>query len=84
MHTKNWIFSLLFAALLVTSFVLLNSSAPVKKTPVKVEDAVCCKELPAGNQVGKCTPETKPQNAAGEMIIDNLSRQFISISPLAN
>ena len=79
MQTKNWIYSLLFAALLVTSFVLLNSSAPVKKTPVKVEAPVCCKQ-----KIGTCTPSAKPENSTGEMIIENLSRQFISATPLVN
>ena len=79
MQTKNWLFTILFAALLVTSFVLLNSSAPVKKVPVKVESSVCCKQ-----KMGTCTPSTEPQNSSGEMIIENLSRQFISVAPIAN
>ena len=78
MQTKNWLFTILFAALLVTSFVLLNSSAPVKKAPVKVETSVCCKQ-----KIGTCTP-SEPQNSSGEMIIENLSRQFISVAPLTN
>jgi hypothetical protein len=69
----------LITALLVAAFLLLNSAAPV--TPVEKKETpaapTCCKE-----KTKECV-ENKV-NSSGDMIIDNLSRQFISIPVFSN
>jgi hypothetical protein len=73
MQKKNFLSVALFTALLVMALFLLNSSAPAekKKTPT------CCKQ-----SMKEC-PENNI-NSSGEMIIENLSRQFISITAFSN
>jgi hypothetical protein len=67
MQKKNLAFFGVIAILLAASLFLLPSSSPVQQTPT------CCKKYPE-----KCS--NKESNAPGEMIIDNMSRQFISLS----
>ncbi len=69
MQKKPFLSVVLFTTLLVLALLLLNSSAPAEKkiTPT------CCKQ-----NATDCPEESI--NNSGEMIIENLSRQFISIS----
>ncbi len=63
------------AAILVlaTAFITLTSSSPNSK---KVEDPTCCqKKLP------ECDTKT-PKNGTGELIMESMSRQFITVTPL--
>jgi hypothetical protein len=64
----------LITALLVAAFLLFNSAAPAEKK----EKATCCKQ-----NMKDCPVENKA-NSSGEMIIENLSRQFISITVFSN
>lgn len=66
----------LITALLVAAFLLLNSAAPVEKKETPATPT-CCKQ-----KMKECV-ENKT-NSSGEMIIDNLSRQFISIPVFSN
>jgi len=71
---KRTLFSLiLISVLLVTGYLLLISSTPVEKK----ENPTCCKQT-----LKECQPENKT-NSSGEMIIETLSRQFISVTPVA-
>ena len=63
------------AAILVlgTAFITLTSSSPSSK---KIEDPTCCqKKLP------DCDVKT-PKNGTGELIMESMSRQFITVTPL--
>jgi hypothetical protein len=67
----------LITALLVAAFLLLNSATPVEKKETPATPPTCCKQ-----KTKECV-ENKT-NSSGEMIIDNLSRQFISIPIFSN
>jgi hypothetical protein len=67
----------LITALLVTAFLVLNSASPVEKKETTPATPTCCKQ-----KMKECV-ENKTNNS-GEMIIDNLSRQFISIPVFSN
>jgi hypothetical protein len=68
----------LITALLVAAFLLLNSAAPVEKKETPATPApTCCKQ-----NTKECVDNK--MNSSGEMIIDNLSRQFISIPVFSN
>ena len=62
----------LITVLLVAAFLLLNSASPIKKKKTSPATPTCSKL-----ETKECV-ENKT-NSSGEMIIDNLSRQFISI-----
>jgi hypothetical protein len=71
MQRKNRIFFGVTAVLLAASLVLLRSFTPA---PAAVQEIpACCKKA-----TEKCT-DTKNNNPGG-MIIDNMSRQFISLN----
>jgi hypothetical protein len=68
----------LITALLVAAFLLLNSARPVEKKENPATPApTCCK-----HNTKECVDNKT--NSHGEMIIDNLSRQFISIPVFSN
>ena len=73
MQKKAILSLMLVTAVLVAAFLLFNSAAPAEKK----EEPTCCKE-----KTEECV-ENKT-NSSGEMIIDNLSRQFISIPVFSN
>ena len=75
MQKKNWLYVILATALLVTGLTVFTSSAPIEKQEIVTPIPTCCKE-----KMSECTPvKKKATNPSSEMIIDNLSRQFISI-----
>jgi hypothetical protein len=68
----------LITALLVAAFLLFNSSTPVEKKETPATPApTCCKQ-----NTKECVDSKT--NGSGDMIIDNLSRQFISIPVFSN
>jgi hypothetical protein len=76
MPKRNWIV-LIIVAILVTGSIVFSSSAPIAAKAVEIEKVgtpTCCKQ-----NTGECTQQKKETDASGEMIIDNLSRQFISV-----
>jgi hypothetical protein len=68
MQKKNRTFFGLIALLLAASLFLLHSSAPVQENPT------CCKK-----SLNKCS-DNKNSSAPGEMIMETMSRQFISLN----
>jgi hypothetical protein len=74
MRKKTFLSVMLLTTLLVAALFLLNSSAPAEKK----ETPTCCKQ----RSMKEC-PENNT-NSSGEMIIENLSRQFISITAFSN
>lgn len=67
---------LLFGSLLLLTaavFIVIRSSATGKK---KVSAPTCCKK-----SRNACTESGQPSRP-GELIIDNLSRQFIMVNPI--
>jgi hypothetical protein len=73
MQKKIFLSVTLITALLVTASLLFNSSFPAEKK----ETPACCKQ----NNMKECAESNT--NSSGEMIIENLSRQFISITAFA-
>jgi hypothetical protein len=72
MQKKTILSVTLITALLVAAFMLLNATAPTEK-----KEEPTCKE-----KIKECSIKNK-NNSSGEMIMDNLSRQFISIKAFA-
>lgn len=72
MQKKNWLFLTVVTTLLVTGLMVFSSSAPVQR--MATPTPTCCKQ-----NMSECPAKKKATNASGEMIIDNLSRQFISV-----
>jgi hypothetical protein len=71
MQRKNWIIiGLIGVALCASSFLLPSKPAPVE------EKSTCCQQ-PGSH----CTEKSK---GTGEVLPENLSHQFIFISPVAN
>ncbi len=71
MQQKNWIFFLGVLVLLGVSLVVLKSSASDGK---RQAPSTCCKK----SQPCRCQ---KKDNGPGELIMEDLSHQFISITP---
>ena len=74
MKNKNEISLLIIAALLTISILLLHSFSPA----AEAKKDTCCSD-----QTKKC-PIEKKIKGSGELIIENLSRQFISIPSFTN
>jgi hypothetical protein len=73
MKKKNWILPGLIAILIAACFLFVGFSS---YNSAQKEKSTC-----SSQQIKDCTPKTnKP--ASGEMILDNLSRQFLSITTL--
>ncbi len=71
MRKKNWIYFAALAILVAVSFIVLTSSA----SNVKVKESPTCSK----KKTGECNAVPK-KAGSGEMIMDNMSRQFISIT----
>lgn len=71
MRKNNWIYLALVAIIVATSFIVLTSSASDVKAK---ESPTCCKKKAA-----ECSPGIK-KTGNGDLIMENMSRQFISIS----
>lgn len=72
MKKINLLFIATFIIAIGTAFVSLTSSASDVK---KAEAPTCCKK-----KATECPTENK-KNSSGEMIMESMSRQFISMSP---
>ena len=70
MRKKNWVFFGSAMLLLAVSLIVFRSAASDKK---KAAPPTCCKR--SGQYSGE-----KKQSGPGELIIENLSRQFISLA----
>jgi hypothetical protein len=72
MKKKNWILPGLVAILAAVYFLIVGFSPRV---PAQKDNSTCCCQ-----KMKNCAAKTKG-SASGEMILENLSRQFLSISP---
>ncbi len=81
MRKKTWISIAILSNLLVAGFFILQSASPTKKAikpqPAAPKEQAICAQL---NSTA-CTPTIK-SNTPGEMIVESLSRQFLSIPVL--
>jgi hypothetical protein len=81
MSKKTLISIAILSNLLVAGFFILQSATPTKKAeksePVKPKEQAICAQL----NTATCTPTIK-SNTPGEMIVESLSRQFLSIPGL--
>ncbi len=78
MKKKNWILPGLVAILAVAYFLMVGFSPRV---PAQKDKSTCCNQKMSVEPGGKnCAPKTD-SHGSGEMILDNLSRQFLSVSP---
>jgi hypothetical protein len=84
MKKKNWILPGLVAILVAAYFLMVGFSP--RATAATDKSTCCCQKMsvhgvprtgPGGEN---CAAGTKG-SASGEMILENLSRQFLSISP---
>lgn len=71
MRKNNWIYLALAALIVATGFFVLTSSASGVKPN---ESPTCCKK-----KATDCGTETR-KTGNGDLIMENMSRQFISIS----
>ncbi|HEY6062587.1 MAG TPA: hypothetical protein VIV35_03200 [Chitinophagaceae bacterium] len=72
MTKKNWILPGLVAILVAAYFLMVGFSPSA--TASKDKSTCCCQKMK------NCAVKTRG-SASGEMILENLSRQFLSISP---
>jgi heme A synthase len=73
--SNRLILAALVLVLALGTIVLTSSASGKNKT---IPSPTCCKKIES-----KCTPETR-KNSSGELIMDNMSRQFISIFSFTN
>lgn len=74
MKKKNWILYTGAALLIAAGFIVLTSSS----SPVKKEvSPTCCKKADM-----ECKPELR-ESGPVELNMDNMSRQFISVTPFS-
>jgi hypothetical protein len=80
MKKKNWILSGMGAILVAASFLIIGFSSHASAQ--KDKSTCCCQKTSAGPGAGggKCDDKANSPKS-GETILDNLSRQFLFISP---
>jgi hypothetical protein len=81
MKIKNWVLPGLIAILVASGFLFIGFSSHAS---AKKEKSTCCSQKMSAKPGGKGCDETKNSPATGDMILENFSRQFLSISPLAH
>jgi hypothetical protein len=74
MKKKNWILSGMAAILVAASFLIIGFSSHASVSSQKDKPTCCCQKK------GKCDDKAN-SSGSGETILDNLSRQFLFISP---
>ncbi len=77
MRKNTWIPLAVLTVIVVAGFFILQSAAPTNPAPTKKQEQPICSET----KTAACTPIQK-SNAPGEMIVESLSRQFLSITGL--
>jgi len=77
MRKNTWIPLTVLTVIVVAGFFILQSGAPTNPGPTKKQEKPICSET----KTSACTPIQK-SNAPGEMIVESLSRQFLSINGL--
>lgn len=78
MRKNTWIPLAVLTIIVVAGFFILQSAAPTKQTIQKEQkEQVICSSVNSSS----CTSIQK-SNAPGEMIVESLSRQFLSITSL--
>ncbi|OSZ80952.1 hypothetical protein CAP36_06860 [Chitinophagaceae bacterium IBVUCB2] len=76
MRKNTWIPLAVLTIIMVAGFFILQSATPTKSAaPIKKQEQALCSKL----NTTACTPIQKA-NAPGEMIVESLSRQFLSIT----
>lgn len=75
MKKKNWILPGLVAILVAAYFLMVGFSP---RPPAQKDQPTCCTQ-----KMKNCAAKPNSQGS-GEMILENLSRQFLSISPFGN
>ena len=79
MKNKKWILPALVTILVAFSFFIIGFSSHAS---VQKERSTCCSQkMPAGGK--GCDGRIKTATP-GDIILENFSRQFLTISPLAN
>lgn len=73
MQKKYWIY-FLFAGIVLSADFLLSGKA--KSPAPEKNNTACCKI-----KMQDCLEKQKTKNVQGEMIMENLSRQFLLITP---
>lgn len=73
MKKRNLLLLAVFTILAIASMIALTSSASNNKS---IETPTCCKK-----KVNGCDVKDS-KSGSGELIMDNMSRQFISIAPM--
>jgi hypothetical protein len=81
MKNKNWIIPALIAILLVSSFFIIGYSSHAS---VQKEKSTCCSQKMSTGSAGKGCDGGIKTTTPGDMILENFSRQFLTISPLGN
>jgi len=79
MKKKNWILSGFVAVLVASCFLFIGFSSHAFAQ--KDKSTCCSQSLSAGSGGKNCAAKTN-SSASGEMILENLSRQFLFITPL--
>jgi hypothetical protein len=79
MKKKNWILTGLVTFLLASSFLFIGFSSHASAQ--KNKSTCCCQKMSVSSGGKNCAARTK-SSASGEMILENLSTQFLFISPL--
>lgn len=75
MKNKNWVIPSLIAILVASCFLIIGFSSHAS---AQKEKSTCCSQKMKG-----CDGKTN-SSATGDMIMENLSRQFLQISTLAH
>ncbi len=77
MRKKNWISLTVLSVLIVAGFIVLQATTSSKKVkePVKKQEQTICSSI----KTQECNPAKKAEGP-GEMLMESLSRQFLSIS----
>lgn len=75
MKNKNWVISGLIAVLIASSFLIIGFSSHAS---AQKEKSTCCSQ-----KMKDCDGKMN-RSTSGDMIMENLSRQFLGISALGN